>query len=203
MWSSSSELRVDDVLSVKAPEQLLINKVRVNDWWALQVDEACYLSVSSDPTDPTDPTEPLYCSVIYRTQLWNRPWCRCCPLQGVTCHRDPPNKQLEFKRRQGSFSVSDSASDVTDETFNTFTLHSVSRRDAESAILKLHSEVSHTQWLADSVTQWLADSVTRWLGGRGCNELFVTAGGAADSLIMSLSECWCLISSLMIFCLRL
>lgn len=159
MWSSSSELRVDDVLCVKAPEQLLINKVRVNDWWALQVDEACYLSVSSDPTDPTDPTEPLYCSVIYRTQLWNRPWCRCCPLQGVTCHRDPPNKQLEFKRRRGSFSVSDSASDVTDETFNTFTLHSVSRRDAESTILKLHSEVSHTQWLSDSLTRWLADLV--------------------------------------------
>lgn len=168
----------------------------------LMIDERCRWTrrvisqtVSSDPTDPTDPTEPLYCSVIYRTQLWNRPWCRCCPLQGVTCHRDPPNKQLEFKRRRGSFSVSDSASDVTDETFNTFTLHSVSRRDAESTILKLHSEVSHTQWLADSVTQWL--------GARGCNELFVTAGGAADSLIMSLSECWCLISSLMIFCLRL
>lgn len=140
----------------------------------LMIDERCRWTrrvisqtVSSDPTDPTDPTEPLYCSVIYRTQLWNSPWCRCCPLQGVTCHRDPPNKQLEFKRRRGSFSVSDSASDVTDETFNTFTLHSVSRRDAESAILKLHSEVSHTQWLSDSVTQWLGDSLTRWLADSG------------------------------------
>ena len=100
---SSSVLHADDVLCVNAPQQPPVRS-------GLMIDDSCRWrrrvisqTVSSDPTHPTEPTDPLNCCVIDRTQLWNSPTPQCCPLQEVTCQRDPPNKRLELKRRRGSF----------------------------------------------------------------------------------------------------